>query len=261
MSQQYDLKCGNLSSCSDYEIALVREIWAYFFMRGIEGRFWDYPRPYYKGNSTAHYWWTEGNRYAKSLYPVNPHPNKQETKLMCDAFLTGTSDLMNAWECVGIEARAFYENARKQSIKAHRVQASKKPKSKKPRKEKPMSGNPLYKVKSEETYGFVVGKDSKGRLLLEIKGNGSIRAFEKEELEEVLPYTICVRHSGYTEHYLTEDGLYEKGDILLIQDDDDFGLARVIEVNTRYKNASEEMSSFVLGKIQLSKIEKVAKAE
>lgn len=175
---------------------------------------------------------------------------------MCDAFLIGIADPTNPWECVGVKARAFYENAWKQSIKARRKSALKKPKSKNPRKEKPMSSNPLYKVKSEETYGFVVGKDSRGRLLLEIKGNGNIRAFDKEEIEEVLPYTITVKYNGFTEHYLTEEGLYEKGDILLIQDDDDFVLARVVEVNTRQKQASEEASSFVIGKIQINKITK-----
>lgn len=100
----------------------------------------------------------------------------------------------------------------------------------------------LYRVIAEhDVYGEFLTDDSRGRMVLELKGTGSIRAFNPEELEEVMPYTINVRFLfGGNENkeygFLSKEGEVSVGDILLLRGYTN--PAFVVSVNTKNPRAN-----------------------
>lgn len=51
----------------------------------------------------------------------------------------------------------------------------------------------LYQTKKEPIeYGTFLVKNSKGEMVLEMKGTGGVVAFRPEEIEKVMPYTVSV---------------------------------------------------------------------
>ena len=49
----------------------------------------------------------------------------------------------------------------------------------------------LYATKEEPIrYGTYLTEDSQGRYVLEMKGGGGVKAFDKDAIEEVVPYTV-----------------------------------------------------------------------
>ena len=77
----------------------------------------------------------------------------------------------------------------------------------------------LYSFKKENGelgYGTYLATNSAGQLIVEEKGTGVVKTFEKGELEEVLPYTFAVKINGKEIHYIGESGSVSKGDIVLI---------------------------------------------
>jgi hypothetical protein len=78
----------------------------------------------------------------------------------------------------------------------------------------------LFKVLGEETYGIHIGTNTAGELVLEIRGdaNNAIKAYKKEALEEVKPYTVKLvpfAGTGNPRHATIEKGKVEKGDVLV----------------------------------------------
>lgn len=104
----------------------------------------------------------------------------------------------------------------------------------------------LYRVIAEQdTYGEYLTEDSRGRTVLEIKGTGSVRAFNSCEIEEVLPYTINVRFLwGGNENkeygFLSKDGEVSMGDILLLKGY--INPAMVVSVDTKNPRANVRVS-------------------
>lgn len=96
----------------------------------------------------------------------------------------------------------------------------------------------LYKVIAEkDAYGTFLVNNSEGQMVLEMKGAaGTVRAFKKEELEEVVPYTILVRTTdGNNQHYTATKGSVDLGDLLV------WGtkMGQVQKLDTRQGNAQE----------------------
>jgi hypothetical protein len=98
----------------------------------------------------------------------------------------------------------------------------------------------LFKVINEEVYGIHIGTNTAGELVLEIRGdaNNSIKAFKKELLEEVKPYTVklvCVSVSGTNRHVTAEKGKLNKLDVVLWNQ----LLWTVVELDTKQDNCAE----------------------
>jgi hypothetical protein len=89
----------------------------------------------------------------------------------------------------------------------------------------------IFKILGTEKYGTYLTGDSHGRIVLEIRGSDEVKAFQKSEIEEVVPYTIQVSNSR---HYSTAIGVVKLGDWLLLGD----SFEKVTRVNSGCKNAA-----------------------
>ena len=98
----------------------------------------------------------------------------------------------------------------------------------------------LYKVKSEkDKYGRLLTTDSQGNAVLEMLGGAGVQAFPMAEIEEVLPFTIGLAgEDGRVAHYQTKQGLFEKHDLLMVIEGAGFKIKRVVEVDSRRRNAA-----------------------
>jgi hypothetical protein len=100
----------------------------------------------------------------------------------------------------------------------------------------------LYQT-TEQTprFGVLLATNSMGKLVLEMKGTGIVETFEKAEVEEVKPYTVCIKFqdSGTEYQYLSRKGDVEKGDMILV--DGNGHTAKVIAVDTKSDRATKEL--------------------
>ena len=98
--------------------------------------------------------------------------------------------------------------------------------------------NKLYQTReATPRFGTMLAVNSQGKLVLEMKGTGEVLAFDKNEVEVVMPYTFGIRFpNNSTEyHYLGVEGEVEVGDYVIL-DHSPVGkseIARVTSVNTR----------------------------
>lgn len=104
--------------------------------------------------------------------------------------------------------------------------------------------NTLYQISLEDgsvTYGTHVGTNSSNQYLIEEKGTGKIILANKNQLEEVLPYTFSVRMNGKTMHFQGEPEKVKKGDVLLYTGEgaDNAQFAYVTNVDTKNKSAAK----------------------
>lgn len=114
-----------------------------------------------------------------------------------------------------------------------------------PQKENTM--NKLFKTK-DDTYGTQIATDSQGRLVLELKdGKSTIKAFDKEDLEEVRPWTFAVQFGGSNSpskkyQFIGNKDIVKVGDALLYDSsyDSRASLCIVVEVDTNSNEATKE---------------------
>ena len=99
----------------------------------------------------------------------------------------------------------------------------------------------LYQVKGTQEYGTYLTTNSTGQMVLEMKGaGGAVKAFNKDELEEVVPYTIKVQgvtDTSYFANYEIAEGKVAKGDIIISESGN---MYMVKELNTRSKSSKGE---------------------
>lgn len=104
----------------------------------------------------------------------------------------------------------------------------------------------LYQVKgTEDQFGTLLATNSEGQLVLEMRGaGGEVRAFNREDVKEVLPYSYGVRFGGVgkTYQYIGTEGEVEVGDILIPENGGLNNLATVVSVNTRSRNATKRFA-------------------
>jgi len=98
----------------------------------------------------------------------------------------------------------------------------------------------LFKVIGEEIYGIHIGTNTAGELVLEIRGdaNNAIKAFKKDVLEEVKPYTVKLVAMGSGEnprHVTVEKGKLSKQDVIIWQQ----RVWVVVELDTKQDNCAE----------------------
>lgn len=87
-------------------------------------------------------------------------------------------------------------------------------------------------------YGTHIGTNSSNQLLIEEKGSGRIYTLNRNDVDEVVPYTfsvVDVMDDLSTTHYIGTPDTVKKGDILLTAKGD---LVKVVAVNTKSKTAS-----------------------
>jgi hypothetical protein len=99
----------------------------------------------------------------------------------------------------------------------------------------------LFQTK-DGAFGIGLAVNSKGEYVLEMKGTGDLVAYNKTEVELVMPFTYSVQFNGVgTEYsYLGKEGTV-KVDDLLLKNDGSKGIviAKVTAVNTKSEKATK----------------------
>lgn len=98
----------------------------------------------------------------------------------------------------------------------------------------------LYSFTKEDGstgYGTHIGTNSQNQYLIEEKGTGAILVFDKDKLEEVLPYTFSAKIGNSETHYQGTPGTLEVGDVLLHTGGGNVHVAVVTAIDTKNKNA------------------------
>ena len=94
-----------------------------------------------------------------------------------------------------------------------------------------------FTVDGKVAYGTHIGTNSSNQYLIEEKGTGTIHVFDKNDLEEVLPYTFSAKMGSSENHYVGTPGSVKKDDILLYTGSSTPQIAVVTGVDTKNKSA------------------------
>lgn len=102
-----------------------------------------------------------------------------------------------------------------------------------------MSTETLYSfdLNGVPTFGTHIGTNSQNKFIIEQKGTGDIHILDKDQLEEVLPYTFSANISGSEQHYIGTPDVLKVGDILLCTAGSSPTVAVVTAVDTKNKSA------------------------
>lgn len=96
-------------------------------------------------------------------------------------------------------------------------------------------------------YGTYLATNSANQLIVEEKGTGAILTFDKDQLEEVLPYTFAVKIGKNETHYVGKPGCVQKGDVVMLSmADTEYSIGRVTAVDTKNKNARAKFNGVKL---------------
>lgn len=238
-------KFYDLTYLRNYKHAIDEKQWAYFFMRGCEAYQNGYKRPVYLNNRAAHQWWETGYEFME-----NELEHLDDFYIydgvFCMTFLAGhirqnTNYDQRSAE-LGLLARRAFEG----------MCRSKQPPTKE--RNKPMAKTTiLYKVIDKNIYGTQIATDSEGRIVLEIRGGDQpVAAYFQTELEEVVPYTICVQFPDRTVNFRTAKGEFLVGDVILVTNViGDMAMGRVTKVNTKDRDAEKDLSTHLIGRVNL----------
>jgi hypothetical protein len=87
------------------------------------------------------------------------------------------------------------------------------------------------------TFGTHIGTNSQNQYIIEEKTTGAIHILDKDQLEEVMPYTFAAKLSGSEQHYICTPGALKVGDILLCTAGNSPTVAVVTALDTKNKSA------------------------
>lgn len=104
--------------------------------------------------------------------------------------------------------------------------------------------NDLYSFKGSDgtlAFGIHIGTNSQNKFLIEEKETGEIHILDREDLEEVLPYTFSVStYNSFREtHFIGKRDRLKVGDILLYTGDGAPKIVFVTAVDTKNRGAKE----------------------
>ena len=105
-----------------------------------------------------------------------------------------------------------------------------------------MKGKLFQTKEADVRFGIGLAVNSRGEYVLEIKGTGDLVAFNKKDIELVMPFTYSVQFNGAgTEYsYLGREGAVQPGDLLLKTDGTKgITIAQVTAVNTKSEKATK----------------------
>jgi len=94
-----------------------------------------------------------------------------------------------------------------------------------------------FSVDGKTAYGIHIGTNSQNKYLIEEKTTGAIHVLDKDQLEEVVPYTFSASINGHETHYVGTPDILAKGDILLYTGSSTPQVAIVTDVDTKNKGA------------------------
>ena len=82
---------------------------------------------------------------------------------------------------------------------------------------------------------------------MEEKGTGKILTANKEDVSEVVPYTIGVKFvtgydSGTIYHYLSEKDKFQVGDFCVLKNQNGTSLVLIVSVDTKSKKATKDFT-------------------
>jgi hypothetical protein len=105
-------------------------------------------------------------------------------------------------------------------------------------------------TKSDGTtgYGTYLATNSASQLVVEEKGTGAILTFDKDQLEEVLPYTFAVKVNGKETHYMGDaNSTLKKGDVVMLTDPgSNYAIGVVSGVDTKNRAPREKFKGVKL---------------
>ena len=117
-------------------------------------------------------------------------------------------------------------------------------------KEKTMATNKLYQithtisdsVAKSVSYGHKLAVDSTGKWVMEIKGTGEVRSFDKSVIEEVMPYTISVqfKEGQQVYSYLANKDQVELNAFYIFDAALGRAIAQVVKLDTKSPAATTE---------------------
>lgn len=105
-----------------------------------------------------------------------------------------------------------------------------------------MKGKLFQTKESNPRFGIGLAINSTGKYVLEMKGTGDLEAFDKRDIEVVMPFTYSVQFNGQgTEYsYLGKEGSVSVGDLLLKTDGSKgITIAKVVAVDTKSEKATK----------------------
>ena len=102
-----------------------------------------------------------------------------------------------------------------------------------------MTAQTLYSfdLNGVTTFGTHIGTNSQNKYLIEEKTTGAIHILDKDQLEEVMPYTFAAKLSGSEQHYICTPGALKVNDILLCTAGNSPTVAVVTALDTKNKSA------------------------
>lgn len=112
----------------------------------------------------------------------------------------------------------------------------------------------LYSFTKEDgtvAYGTHIGTNSQNQYLIEEKVTGAIHVLNKENLEEVLPYTFSASIGGKETHYIGKPDTLSKGDILLYTGSSTPQIAVVTAVDTKNKSARSKFKGAKIATVEI----------
>jgi len=111
--------------------------------------------------------------------------------------------------------------------------------------------NQLYQTKeAKPRFGTFLTRTSTGKIALEMKGSGGdVETFDKNDIEEVTPHTVCIKRfqggensNGEERHYEMKPGVVAVDDVLVHLSTG--ALYKVIKVDTKQKSARQSKNGF-----------------
>lgn len=99
-------------------------------------------------------------------------------------------------------------------------------------------------VAKSVSYGHKLAVDSAGRWVMELKGTGEVRSFDKSVIEEVMPYTISVQFESNkpTYSYLADKDKVELGAFYIFDAPLGRAIAQVVKLDTKSPAALVEFT-------------------
>lgn len=113
------------------------------------------------------------------------------------------------------------------------------------KEENTMATNKLYQINISEgtvKYGQKLAVDSTGKWVMELKGTGEVRSYDKSLIEEVMPYTISVQFESNKQvySYLASKDQVELNAFYIFDSPMGRTIAQVVKLDTKTSAASVE---------------------
>jgi hypothetical protein len=124
-------------------------------------------------------------------------------------------------------------------------------------KENTMTEKKLYQINNPlttATYGHKLAVDSTGKWVMEIKGTGEVKSFDKTLIEEVMPYTVSVQFETGKQvySYLSNKDQLELNAFYLFDSPMGRCIAQVVKLDTKAPAATKEFKPLAKLNVTLS---------